>query len=86
MSTKPRLCKEGPNQTRLIGNSRQQATTCYPPHVVRALLTIAHKEHKSYARVQAEIIYESLGLDESGWFAKGERTPARIVPFQRRRA
>lgn len=64
------------SQPRLSGNAREPRGTSVPPHVTKALREIALRENKSMAWVTAEIVYDYLGLDETGWFAKHERKRA----------
>lgn len=47
--------------------------SCFPPRVHEAIRKMARQEHKTESRIQAEIIYDWFGLDETGWYAKGER-------------
>ena len=61
------------SQPRLSGNRREPVGTSLPPHVNRSLLEMSRRERKTLAWIRAQIIYEYLGLDETGWFAKGER-------------
>lgn len=58
------------------GRTREQKSTRVPPHVTRALKQMAWKEGKSVSWIQAQIVYEFLGLDETGWYARHERKRA----------
>jgi hypothetical protein len=64
------------SQPRLAGSPREPRATCVPPHVTKALRAIALREDKSLSWVTAQIVYDYLGLDETGWYAKNERRRA----------
>lgn len=64
------------SQPRLGGSAREPVGTTLPPHVNQALRDISVREGRSLSWVRAQIIYEYLGLDETGWFAKNERKRA----------
>lgn len=58
------------------GRKREPRATCVPPHVTKALRQMAWKEGKSVSWITAQIVYEYMGLDDTGWLAKTERRRA----------